>query len=486
MRKRNGRQSGLNTPSKGVSLIRAFGKAGSHVTFGIRIATANTGSDLSHSKVLTIARSVSTRAGLLSTVNGMQFLAEWLETGVNKAAEEAATVARLRIIISNQSATDMRLNEQSTIVHHVVVPAYPLAEAIAYRWWTLAHGRGRTFRLRTMRAGFALPDISITAIGDGSMDVRCEPFVYDNPPVEFVTKASEWIPVSTFEGDLKRFIDGVLERLRNQSVGETPLSARWLAVTASMNDSEERAFCQAAGSLGVDPYTSGNEVAEFIEAASSMFEYDDLEEFLAAGVRPEIGMKAINWLKNAERQLNGWSVLPAIDDCRRKLAFRRTPSPPWRTGYSSARIVRQYLGLSESEPVPELSKLATVLGNPQFRATSESTVGLRGISRIQPGRPPEAIVGDRPDPRNLLFTVARTFGDALHFGGAGRSPVTDRRGTYRQRLGRAFAAEFLAPKAEVMGMHSEGKQIEDIATNFGVSDMVIDHQIENSENALAG
>jgi uncharacterized protein (DUF433 family) len=58
-------------------------------------------------------------------------------------------------------------------------------------------------------------------------------------------------------------------------------------------------------------------------------------------------------------------------------------------------------------------------------------------------------------------------------------------GTYRQQLGRAFAAEFLAPVSSVLDMTARGDRIEDIAANFGVSEMVIDHQIGNRDNNLA-
>lgn len=413
----------------------------------------------------------------------MKISAEWLPRGRNAAAEEAATVARIRILIGNRSATDMRAPGQLKLVDHTIAPAYPLAEALAFRWWALAYGRGRTTRLRFLRAGFALPDISITGIGNGSIEVRCEPFIYENPQVEFVTKAFESVTISNFENDMKGFVDCVLTHLREENVDETPLSSRWSKVMATLIDPEERAFCKAAGTLDVDPYTCGDDVAAFIDAASSKFEPDDLEEFLA-GVRPETGRSAIDWLTQAEQTPGDWSLLPAIDDCRREVGFRRSAIPPWTTGYASARKVRRRLHLSDTEPVGGLAALASRLGNPLFHATERSTTGLRGVSHVQSGKP-RAIVGGGVHPASLLFTVARTFGDAIHFGGPRRSPVTDQMGTYRQQLGRAFAAEFLAPVSSVLDMTKRGDRIEDIAANFGVSEYVVSHQIENRDNNLA-
>ena len=414
----------------------------------------------------------------------MRISTEWLPKGPNAAAEEAATVARIRIAIGKQNATDMRIERENQIVNHVIAPAYPLAEAISYRWWTLIYGRGRGTRLRSMRGGFAIPDISIKVNGNGRIDVACEPFIYENPPVEFVSKAWESVPVHTFENDVRDFIANVVQRLLEEKVEATPLANRWSRIIETLGNAQEKDFCQAAGALGVDPYTCTEDTASFIGAAATIFDGDELEEFLA-GVRPESGMSAIGWVRQAEQQPDdSWCLLPAIEDCRKDLAFRKTAGAPWTAGYASARRVRRHLQISESEPVTDLSALATRLGNNRFRATEPSNTGLRGVSHLLRGRP-RAIVGGSRHPAALLFAVARTFGDAIHFGSSKPSPITDQIGTYRQALARAFAAEFLAPLTPILEMHSKGDPIEEIAETFGVSEMVIHHQIENKQNNLS-
>jgi hypothetical protein len=412
----------------------------------------------------------------------MRLSVDFLPHGRNAAPEEAATVSRIRIMVGNRVATDRRAPGQRELIDHIVAPAYPLAEALSYRWWTLIYGRGRVVRLRSMRAGFALPDISITGLGNGYLEINCEPYMYENPPIEFITKAFETVSTDDLQNTLSEFLEIVLGRLSEQGINSL-LADRWQLIKESIANPEETEFCRAAGALGVDPYMCTNDVAAFIESASSLFESDDLEEFLA-GIPPESGSNAISWLKQAERQSGEFFLLPAIEDCRREVAFRKASVPPWTTGYSSARKVRRFLRLSETEPVEDLKALATRLGNPRFRATEPSPKGLRGISRVQP-QSPQAIVGGSRHPKTLLFAVVRTFGDAIHFGGPHRSPVTDRVGTYRQQLGRAFAAEFLAPVQAVIDMDQRGDPIDEIAENFGVSEIVISHQLENRENALA-
>jgi Zn-dependent peptidase ImmA (M78 family) len=58
--------------------------------------------------------------------------------------------------------------------------------------------------------------------------------------------------------------------------------------------------------------------------------------------------------------------------------------------------------------------------------------------------------------------------------------VNDLRDAARQAAGRAFAAEFLAPIVEVMSMREDGKDLEAIADDFGVSTEVILRQLENA------
>ncbi|HXQ53977.1 MAG TPA: hypothetical protein VN802_22985 [Stellaceae bacterium] len=409
----------------------------------------------------------------------MRISTEFLPRGENAAIEEAVSVARIRISVGQQNATDMRLGRQNALNDHIIAPAYPLAEGMSYRWWTLIYGRGRTTALRSMRAGFALPNIFIKPVGNNTIEVHCEPFVYDNPAISFVTKATELVATKTFENNMSQFLDAVVNRLRDEKIADTPLSIRRSAITESTADPEQYEFCKAAGAFGIDPYTCTDEIASFIENATATFEGDDLEEFLA-GVTAETGKNAIAWLQDAEQHPDDWFTLPAIENCRREIRYRKTSGAPWTAGYDSARKARDVLHYGESEPVGTFTALAARLGNARFRATEGSSTSLRGVSRLRPGKP-QAIVSGNRHPASLLFAMVRTFGDAIHFGSAHHSPVTDRIGTYRQQLGRAFAAEFLAPIDAIKDMRSRGEAIEDIADHFGVSDRVIGHQIENRD-----
>ena len=81
-----------------------------------------------------------------------------------------------------------------------------------------------------------------------------------------------------------------------------------------------------------------------------------------------------------------------------------------------------------------------------------------------------------------LFTFCRAFFDYLSSTNKLPSLVVDTH-TEQQRANRAFAAEFLAParslRRKIHGTYVGAEEIHEIAEEFGVSDFVITHQIEN-------
>lgn len=80
-----------------------------------------------------------------------------------------------------------------------------------------------------------------------------------------------------------------------------------------------------------------------------------------------------------------------------------------------------------------------------------------------------------------LFSLARGAGDVACFPEPDIAPINDLQHAYRQRCGRAFAAEFLAPVREVRSMWEDGRDTSTIADEFGVSERVIEHQLENGQ-----
>ena len=93
--------------------------------------------------------------------------------------------------------------------------------------------------------------------------------------------------------------------------------------------------------------------------------------------------------------------------------------------------------------------------------------------------------GEYVPPTSQVFSLTRSVADLVFYPAGGLSVVNRLHRAERQAVGRAFAAEFLAPVEEVYGMASDGYDGPEIASRFGVSDMVVAHQMENYDRILA-
>ena len=151
----------------------------------------------------------------------MKISAEYLDPGANNAPEEAATVARITILIGGENVTDMRIAGERSIQDHVVAPTYPIAEALAFRWWQTLYGRGRVIKLRTLRSGFVLPDVTLFGTGNGQLEIECRPYAYSSPKIQFVSGSQESIAIDDLADIFERFFMEVLDQLGEQRVGDT-------------------------------------------------------------------------------------------------------------------------------------------------------------------------------------------------------------------------------------------------------------------------
>jgi cyclophilin family peptidyl-prolyl cis-trans isomerase len=157
---------------------------------------------------------------------------------------------------------------------------------------------------------------------------------------------------------------------------------------------------------------------------------------------------------------------------------------PWRRAQQLAHALRQHLGLS-NEPIP------TALLCDLFGLTPQAFE-----STLPPRRQPIAVAVPGPTgqialhlrkiyPSARRFELARFIGDVLVTGSRPESwYVSSDIPTYRQKIQRAFAAEFLCPAEGAMeqlcGDYSE-PAVEQVSERFGVSPEIVENLIANQE-----
>ncbi len=210
----------------------------------------------------------------------MRFSTEWLDPGANVSAEERATLCRLRLYVSEENACRFFDPASNGTCDHVTVPAVHLAEGLATDWWSIFGGRDRGHPIRHYRTGFALPDVTFEFDGS-TFEARGDQYACANLDLRFWQVGSEKLSRAAAESTLARFIDDVAARLAAAGLLNSEVALRWSRVSRSLSDPHERAFCEAAGALGVDPYGVSEEDALFIEEAAGLLSGEALLEFLA-------------------------------------------------------------------------------------------------------------------------------------------------------------------------------------------------------------
>jgi len=261
----------------------------------------------------------------------------------------------------------------------------------------------------------------------------------------------------------------------------------WARVQESRADANERAFCEAAGALDSDPYSIPDADARLIESAGALFEGEPLIEFLA-GMRSlprttDNGAALIRWV--TERRPQGTSWLPELSALARQItdaAPRATTRPPWDRGKRAAKAFRDALDVPSHAPV-HAKDIAKRLGGTHFRR-HRGPSGVFALVAHEDGGQIHVHLRSRGSAawaRSAeTFACARALGDALCFPNIGRSAINHLHRAERQAVGRAFAAEFVAPSQAVLERWDSGQDTDEIAGHFGVSSKVVDHTVENA------
>lgn len=345
------------------------------------------------------------------------------------------------------------------------------AEKILDDWWEILHRRdapyalgefspaehaARPFRLVVKSSG---EQIEVIAPGLGTAHVPLAAF--ETTLIDRVLR-----PIAARERALRRFDESILAKLAR--LEET------LAYHA------ERCFARTAGALGISPYDVSNEQADEIQRLVTDMPDDSARLDFASAVLTEDLRAATEWI-GAEIETHGdrnrMTGLPALADA---LQSERLPasSLPWQRGTSMARALRRRMGLDSAAGLGRLRSFATRFGAADFIVSENAAPAeLRGYQNSGE-ECPSIFVGDY-GPERTAFILARAIGDYLIF----RSRAACVASTYtdRQAVGRAFAAEFLAPAEGVIHMlETEKRSVGKVADHYGVVDEVVRRQYENN------
>ena len=413
----------------------------------------------------------------------MKFLAEWVHGARNASEVERATMCRLRIMVGEVNACSYWDDRSGSSSEFVTVPAVHLAEGIATDWWTIFGGRDVKRQIWPYRNGFILPCLSLTCDGS-TFEVSGEQMHCDNPGLRFWQAGSEMVPRSEAEAELAGFVESVVGQLSSAGIRGTDVQLRWERVAASRQDPEEKAFCEAAGALGADPYCINDADEDLVMRSGDVFADDSLDDFLA-GVRPLDQRRrklALDAVTSAVQRSDKLFQLPDLSDAVNEvdvgLRNWRFGEGAWGPAYRMARAFRRAVAVGPDEELGSVTSIAGSLGNKNFTSSRD----LYSVDAVV-SRKDHVYVHLRPSsyPNSWSerFNFARAIGDIVCFPDGGTSVVNGLHGAERQAMSRSFAAEFLAPLDSVLEVAQEVHDFDEIAGKFSVSPRVIEHQIQN-------
>jgi hypothetical protein len=422
---------------------------------------------------------------------------EWDSAPGVATPELAATWARFALWVGSQSPTSV---EDSAGVYRrsIYTSVYPLAEWIAFNWWSLiaelrpsalpvllwtwsnvtSYEWLRRHNIRGAGSGMPWPDVTFVPEGATTRLVWRGGPGLAGQPITFLSNGDAYLPSTEFVDQLARFVDQVIDRLREKGVFDTPLAKEWQALRDT--EDEEAAFARAAARLGLDPYEMTTSAQEELIQLSQALEPHVLDEFLDSA-DPGHLQPAIGWLQQARNRANNLASVRAesvIGEWREILRAQRAAfeDRPWSRGYSAAQEVRRMLGLEPTESLGMDSLVTKVTQGGQ-------SAGLEGLARLSPSDKLILVLpsGTRSAP-SVRFAQARSLG--LLLASDEDEHLLDPASTDLSKESRACAAELLAPFSGIQQYLSRLPAVTDaafeaVAARFRTSTWLVRLQYEN-------
>jgi hypothetical protein len=441
----------------------------------------------------------------------LKFHMEWIPAPGVRDQVLARTWARLEIEASDDPAhilipTECINLKANSLQEGVYGSVFPLAEWVVENWWFLLnepcripdYPGGRRLSgddqlrwwvqrhdLLAAREGGALPDLSLYRDGP---DVVLK-WVPDPDPgdqlkrVRFIGAGEIRLEPSDIERSLGEFVEAVLVRL-NHAADEDSLRLRvnWQAVCNSRSHPEDIRSCSWLASIGYDPYDpeeTSQKLEELFDSYVVQLDPAIRDDLLEAATVDSFEAD-LDWVNQAS---NHFSFPPEA----RTIEGRRTVSlSAHQLGYEQARTFRRQFDISIA-PIDDLAALLHQRcgwpQDPRIQVKEENSGNVIAlVGKDTAGSPRLAESDGKPASRK--FRLARS----LYFVPSADAQVHPRlitkAYTWDQRASRAFAAELLAPAEALrseLSNRTSPEQVEKLAEQFGVSTMVIEHQIKNHE-----
>lgn len=414
--------------------------------------------------------------------------AEWLSGG-HGLPEIGNTSALIGIKVGETFITAVEDRWSRSTRTDVALSAYPLALWFASSWWRLRwealpdwSKASNSWRMAHEAAaanhGFLWPNLRFES--DGSLiEIVSQ---VSNPKskemIRYLTSYRGFVTAKSFEKAVDDFIVLVIGRLDALEVKNTELHQLWAEVVRERNDSSLAKWRRLEASAGFDP----GELSEDSFKIISQFEINAGRMAAAEVAACCRGSDPKPIFASVSNQASSARVRARIPALTVSKSYRNLSYEPWQDGRMLANDVRRAFGLG-SEPISS-KKLSDILSMPKssFDRSKEENENLLGLAIKQDDGDELRFSFQRSNSTGRRFEAARLLCDALLVPkGEKFMPSTDAK-TSRQKIQRAFAAEFLCPIESLkafVGTDSSTSNIERAANHFEISPLAIASHLTN-------
>ncbi|MFZ1728692.1 MAG: hypothetical protein WAV84_01070 [Bacteroidota bacterium] len=428
-------------------------------------------------------------------MDDLQFHIEWLEPNGISGPELSATWCRLQVVLNGNNLFHLYDETSKSVRNGIYFPAYVLAEWIVDRFYFfMLEYPGSGIRepefpyrhnLLYNREGYLFPELNIYPKDQSTIAIDVAPARYEFEKKAFLEKKHYFCSRSSFEAGVRHFMNSVTARLEDCEVPDSYVAQRWSELTPCLPD--ERIFIESTAALGKH-YADLTEVEEaaFLEASEGVPE-DLILEFSRHLTFPEYLQQFRSLAALALEMRDHASMTQRLPEIRRELLGNAQRSRiPWDYGYTLARTLRTLLKANEMsfDSVMEIDRFIGIIPSLAQREhpSLDPQSSLHAVLIVPEENRWSLALKETARASSQMFTYCRALGEYFAMGEK-KVGVVSSIDSWGQQLNRAFAAEFLLPvhllRERIPGSIVHSERIEDLATEFHVSAILIRHQLEN-------
>ncbi len=393
-----------------------------------------------------------------------------------QSAEDEATLGELGIHVGQKCLTQAFDSETNTPRDGANLSAYRLAEWIAWHWWRLRWEPARQRRrdvdwsrahdLACIGGGWLWPNITIKSDGVRIVfDVRPSEVV-ETEQLRYTMGGIATIPAQTFEEGIDDFVGCVLTRLRECTMN-TDLHSMWSELSSERKDPEISLYRRFEAYLGFDPDEAQPELIERLITEGKSIGIEAISEVVADDHQSALELHEVAQDFGFDTRLGDGVQSVSISQ-----HSDRSQVPAWQVGVGVANRLREQEHLG-NDAIPN-TRLAELCGISEQILTRQDSTGdiAFAFTLDDENKEKGRIVLRSTWEQGRRFAVARLLADRLLDDHNELLHPATRTYTYRQKMQRAFAGEFLCPihslRTFLNDDFSDEKQ-QDAAEYFNVS-----------------